>query len=93
MAAKAEDVERAEAALDDRDRKVDELYGFVFGERVRMIRDYDEDAGPFIGDEGVLVLETVGAPEYRNERDDMFLLVDGTSEPVEIAPDVIERKP
>lgn len=69
--------------LDERDRAVKEHDGFVFGERIRVLED-DEDQGLYADDEGVLIIEKVGHPGGHNERTAVYLIVDGTDSPVEI---------
>ncbi|MGH2897173.1 MAG: hypothetical protein ACRDMZ_00750 [Solirubrobacteraceae bacterium] len=71
------------------ERPVAECGGWHFGERVRVIDD-DEESGMFAGDEGWLVLETVGAAEHGNERVCFGVLADGFADPVEVQPDNIE---
>ena len=68
--------------LDDPERAVKEVDGFTFGERVRVLED-DEEEGVFEGDEGVVLIEKVGAAKYGNERAAVFLKCDGR-DPVEI---------
>lgn len=71
------------------DRPVDNAYDLNFGERVRVIED-DEDNGVYSGDEGYVILETVGSAEYHNERTWLGLLIDGYDSPVDVEPDNIE---
>jgi hypothetical protein len=71
------------------DRPVLRHDDWSYGDRVRAIAD-DEDNGVFSGDEGYLILEMVGAPEYHNERVSLGLLAEGFSDPVDVDPDNIE---
>jgi hypothetical protein len=81
---------KAEAIIgDELDRPIEELDGWHFGERVSVIED-DEPRGVFAGDEGVLLISEVGAPEYRNVRNAFHILIDGTDCPMEVDPLNIE---
>lgn len=85
-----EAISRVEAILGEQiNRPVAEHDGWHFGERVRIIDD-DDDKGVFAGDEGHVVIEKVGAPEYGNVRTCVAVLVDGTDAPTEVGLDNIE---
>lgn len=71
------------------ERPVEEFEGWTFGERVRVVED-DEDNGLFEGDEGTLVPEEVGAPEYGNVQVKLYLLIDDTDCPIGVTADQIE---
>lgn len=46
---------------------VAEYEGWKTGQKIRALED-DEDEGIYAGDEGTLLIEVVGSPEYGNER-------------------------
>jgi hypothetical protein len=74
---------------DEFDRPIEELDGWKFGERVRVLDD-DERNGVYEGDEGVLLISEVGAPEYGNVRKAFHILIDDQDCPMEIDPFNIE---
>lgn len=82
--------ERLGKYLDDRDRAVDEMDGWHFGESVRIIEDAEQPDTVFAGDEGDLILEQVGAAEYGNVRTAAFFVQPGVMDPVEVTLDNIE---
>lgn len=57
-------------------RPVEVYQDWHFGTRVRIIED-DEDNGNYADDEGLLVFEEVGAPEYHNVRTAVGVVLDG----------------
>jgi hypothetical protein len=76
--------ERLAQYLDDRDRAVAEKDGWHFGEKVQIIEDAEQPDTVYEGDEGFLILETVGAPEFGNERVAAFIVQPGLVDPVEV---------
>jgi hypothetical protein len=78
------------AEPDAPDRAVREHEGFTYGDRVRVLDDVEEE-GVFADDEGVLVIERVGAAEYQNERVMLGLIPDGMDGAVEVTSDNIEQ--
>lgn len=74
---------------EEADRAVDTFEGFTYGERVRVLGDEDSE-GLCAGDEGHIVISTVGGAEYRNERVAIAIIVDGMDAPLEVQPDNIE---
>lgn len=70
-------------------RPVRDYDGWTFGDRVRVLED-DDEAGLSEGEEGVLVLEKVGAPEFNSERVAVSILIDGESSTREVDPGIIE---
>lgn len=68
-------------------RPVEEMDGWHFGERVRLVEDTDMGGA---GEEGWLILEVVGSAQYRNERTVAGILLDGTDVPDEVSLDLIE---
>ena len=74
--------------LDEPDRKVEELDGYKFGERVRLTEDIEFSHE---GAEGRLLLETVGGEEYGNLHDAMHFVEDGMDLPMEVEPHQIRR--
>ena len=75
--------------LTEVERPVASKAGFIFGQRVRVLED-DEDNGIFAGDEGWLVIEEVGAAEYHNIRTVLGFLADGLDCANTIASDNLE---
>jgi hypothetical protein len=69
--------------LDDPECAVKEYEGFTFGERVRVLEG-DDDEGVYEGDEGTVIIETLGSAELGSARTAVFLVVDGLIDPVEI---------
>lgn len=74
---------------DDADRAVAEHEGWQYGERVRIVED-DERHGLFMGDEGIVIISEVGAPEFGNVRTMLGVLIDDTDCPMEVSPFNIE---
>jgi hypothetical protein len=68
---------------------VESYDGWSFGERVRVIEDDDRE-GLCAGDEGYLVLQTVGAAQYGNVRTDVGVLMDGYDSPLSTDLDNLE---
>jgi hypothetical protein len=64
------------------ERPVEEYKGWHFGELVRVLEDHP--GGPNVGDEGTLVLQEVGSPEYGNVRIDVSILLDGWDCPMDV---------
>lgn len=77
--------------VDDVGRKVEEHNGRKFGERVEVGDDVDDAMGPFLGEQGWLIMQTVGAAKYGNERVWTGVLVDGTEMPVEAPLEVLDN--
>lgn len=69
--------------LDDPERKVEELDGYHFGDRIELINDIEFS---YAGAQGRLLLETVGAEQYGNLRKQMFFVEDGMDMPMEVHP-------
>lgn len=71
-------------------RPVKEYRGWYFGERA-TVSQADEDRGHYAGDEGVVVIEEVGAPEHGNVRIDFSFIADGNDSGNEIDPNDLEK--
>lgn len=82
-------IEELEALLDELDRKVEEYDGLRFGDRGRIVED-NENLMIYEGEEGYVILETVGAPEYGNVHTGVYFLVDGSDSPMQVTSDLIE---
>jgi hypothetical protein len=76
--------------LDEGDRAVEEHSGFKFGDRVRVIEDSDDPDSVYAGDEGLLIIEKVGAEQYANVRVGLFIVEPGVRDVVEVDPANIE---
>lgn len=71
------------------ERAVLEHDGWRFGERVRVVED-DEDEGVCSGDVGFVLLNEVGAAQYRNVRVSVSILPDGMDAASEVDPSNLE---
>lgn len=52
--------------------------------RFRLVDDVDDEAGPFAGEEGEVIVSVVGAAEYRNQRVYVGFVAEGTDSPGEV---------